>query len=394
MRILYHHRIASKDGQFVHIDELTRALKRQGHEIVMVAPRGVESAGFGADGGLVSGLKRYIPGALYELMEFSYGILAFVKLCVAIRKFRPDCIYERYNLYLLSGVWASRVFRLPLLLEVNAPLFDERTKYNGIALPRLARWTERTAWRSADAVLPVTRVLAKTVEKAGVDPARITVIHNGIDPGRFEAPEDGRLVRQELGLEDSLVLGFTGFVREWHRLDRVLELLSTGADGKRRHLLLVGDGPARRGIEARARSLGVEKQLTVTGIVERDTIARYVSCFDIALQPDVVPYASPLKMFEYMALARPIVAPDTENIREILVHEKSALLFDPGHPDAFLSEVERLLGDAGLRKRLGEEARQQVFDRGFTWDSNARRVADKFHELICPDGGRGGGGPA
>jgi glycosyltransferase involved in cell wall biosynthesis len=91
----------------------------------------------------------------------------------------------------------------------------------------------------------------------------------------------------------------------------------------------VGDGPARAAIESLTESLGIPDRVTVTGIIDRDEVARYVGVFDIALQPDVVEYASPLKLFEYMALGKAIIAPDRANIREILTHGRDALLFDP-----------------------------------------------------------------
>ena len=382
MKILYHHRIASKDGQFVHIEELTNALKKRGHEIIMVGPGIVDSDGFGSEGGFVSKLKRYVPGALYELMELGYSLHAFLKLRKAVRQHKPDCLYERYNLYLLSGVWLKKRFGLPMLLEVNAPLFQERSKYDGIALPGLARWTEQQTWCNASSVLPVTQVLADQVEQAGVSRERILVIHNGINPQRFSADDNDTDIRQKLGLEDKLVLGFTGFVREWHRLDRVVELLKPDQHGMQKHLLLVGDGPARKQIEDRARALGVEHAVTITGVIEREDVSKYVACFDIALQPDVVEYASPLKLFEYLALGRAIVAPNTANIREILVHEQSALLFEPGEEEGFLRMVERLLEDPELRDRIGHGARQTITEREFTWDANARKVEERFQELI------------
>ncbi len=382
MKILYHHRIASKDGQFVHIEELTNALKRRGHEIIMVGPGMVESDGFGSEGGLVSRLKRYVPGMLYELMELAYSLHAYLKLRRAVKEHKPDCLYERYNLYLLSGVWLKKSFGLPMLLEVNAPLFNERKKYNGIALPRLARWSERTAWRNASAVLPVTEVLANMVEQAGVERERILVIHNGICEERFKDTGTDDEIRTKLGLQNKLVLGFTGFVREWHRLERVVSLLKCGQDGRQRHLLLVGDGPARKQIEDRARELGVEDSVTITGVIDRENVSSYVSCFDIALQPDVVEYASPLKLFEYLALGRAIVAPDTANIREILAHEYSALLFDPKQKDSFLEAVTRLLNDPGLREKIGQGARHTITEKRFTWDANAARVEARFQSLM------------
>ncbi|CAN0606422.1 unnamed protein product, partial [Ectocarpus sp. 12 AP-2014] len=166
-------------------------------------------------------------------------------------------LYERSNLFLLSGVWLKRRFKLPMLLEVNAPLFEERSKFGQVALKRLARWTEETAWREADFALPVTDVLADHLRQAGVPEERIRIIPNGINQDRFLKDIDTKAVRERLDLTERLVLGFTGFVREWHGLNHVVDLLAENRDGTRLHLLVVGDGPARESLEAQARSLGV-----------------------------------------------------------------------------------------------------------------------------------------
>ena len=96
--------------------------------------------------------------------------------------------------------------------------------------------------------------------------------------------------------------------------------------------------------------------------------------FDIALQPASVPYASPLKLFEYMAAGKAIIAPDQPNIREVLEHRRTALLFDPVSPEAMWQGIETLVRDAALRARLGVAAREEVLRRDFTWAGNARRV--------------------
>jgi len=375
MKILYHHRIASKDGQFVHVEELTKALKNLGHEIIIVGPASTENDEFGSEGGLVPLLKRHIPGFFYELLELGYSLIAYYKLQRAVKQHNPDYLYERYNLYMLAGYWLKKRYRIPMLLEVNAPLFQERQKYNGVALPRLAKWTENTLWKAADRVLPVTQVLADMVENVGVSKAKIEVIHNGVDLEKFGGQGNNELNIK--ALNDKLVLGFTGFMREWHKLERVVDMLAETKTHDR-HLLIVGDGPARQAVESRAKQLGVSDCVTITGIIERDNIADYVRMFDIALQPDVVDYASPLKMFEYLALARAIIAPDSANIREILTHDKNALLFNPQDPKAFVQCIEQLCNDANLRDRLAKAAKQTIAERNFTWGNNAKRVVALF----------------
>jgi glycosyltransferase involved in cell wall biosynthesis len=379
LRILYHHRIRSKDGQYVHIAELIRALRGLGHEVILVGPPAVEKAKFGDDAGIVAILKRFCPRFVYELMELGYSVLAYWRLRAAVLAHQPDCLYERYNLYQPAGVWLKRRFKLPMLLEVNAPLFEERAKYDGIALPWLARWWERYTWRGADRVLTVTEVLAKRVEAAGVSRENIVVIPNGINPDDFNGELDNEQAKRRIGLEGRLVLGFTGFLRDWHGLEKVVELL-THAEPEW-HLLIVGDGPARGVLEERAMALNVTKRLTITGVVGRDDVAAHVAAFDVALQPAVVDYASPLKLFEYMALGRPIVAPAQPNIMEILTDGEDALLFDPRDPRSLGNAVERLCRDAGLRKRLGEAARRTIHSRRLTWADNATRVIELFADL-------------
>ena len=165
--ILYHHRTRASDGQSVHIDELVKALEEQGANVRMVGPRRVDAMS-------ESRGRQILPKPVYELLELAYSGVELLKLAKAIRKKRPDAIYERANVYTLSGVWAARLFCLPLILEVNAPLAEERAKFGGLALPGIARWSEELVWRSADYVLPVTRVLGDLIESAGVSPSRIS----------------------------------------------------------------------------------------------------------------------------------------------------------------------------------------------------------------------------
>jgi len=381
LKILYHHRIRSKDGQYVHIAELIQALRKLGHVVILVEPPAFKSAKFGDDAGVIAVLKRYCPQFVYELMEFAYSFVVYWRLRKAVLSHRPDCLYERYNLLQPAGVWLKHRFNLPMLLEVNAPLFEERAKYDGIALPWLARWSERYTWRGADYVLPVTEVLAKRVEAAGVHRESIVVIPNGINPDEFGGEVDNEQAKRRLGLEGRLVVGFTGFLKDWHGLEKVIELVASADAGW--HLLIVGDGPARAALEKRAMALNVTNRLTFTGVVGRDQVAAHVAAFDVALQPAVVDYASPLKLFEYMALGRPVVAPAQPNIMEILTDGEDAVLFDPRDPQGLGGAVERLCRDAGLRQRIGEAGRRTIQSRRLTWADNAARVTELFAGLTA-----------
>ena len=376
MRILFHHRIASRDGQSVHIEEMIAALERQGHETRLVGPASWAASGFGSSNTVVDAIKRMIPGALYELLEVAYNVKAFFRLRKAVAEYKPDVIYERFSLFLFAGVWVRRLTGLPLLSEVNAPLFEERAKNDGLKLHALGRWAQGYIWRRADHVLPVTGVLARTVTEYGVAADKVTVIPNGIDPRRFDAAATvtTEAAKTALGVPpERVVIGFTGFIRGWNAVHRLLEFAAARRE-LNVHILVVGDGPARQPLLDYAAEKGIPDRLTITGVVGRDDVARHVAAFDMAVIPGVTPYASPLKLFEYLQLGRAIVAPDTENIREILTHERDALLFDPAQDDALEAALLRLASDGALRTRLGHSARETISEKSLTWDQNAERV--------------------
>jgi len=382
MKILYHHRTRSKDGQYVHIEEMIEAMRGLGQTVIIVAPAAMENADFGSDGGLVAWLKRHLPRFMYELMELAYALLTFLRLARAVREHQPDCLYERYNLFQPAGVWIKRLYGLPYLLEINAPIFAERAHYDGISLKWLARWSERYAWRNADVALPVTQVLGAMLQQAGVPAERITVIPNGINTERFSANPDSAVAKRALGLEGHLVLGFTGFVRDWHGMDKIIDFIAQDGAQMQCHLLVVGDGPVRNALEQQAQRLGVADRVTFTGVVQRDAVAGYVAAFDIALQPAVVAYASPLKIFEYLALGRAIIAPNQANIREILQHEVNALLFDPADEAGLIKAIQRLMQDPALRERLARKAGESIAEQGLTWHANAQRVTQLARDLM------------
>jgi glycosyltransferase involved in cell wall biosynthesis len=380
VKILYSHRTKSADGQYVHIRSLTDALRAQGAEIFMAGPddRG-QAATRKLDQNAGVGAKSFLPKPVYELAELAYSAPAFLRLARAAKAARPDILYERYNLFYHSGVRLARVRKLPFLLEVNAPLAEERARHGGLAFNGLARWSEGEIWRAADKVLPVTRVLARKIEARGVPPEKIEVIANGVE-AEFLTDVDPRPVRARYGLEGKLVLGFTGFVRDWHGVDRVIRYLARSRRDDL-HLLVVGDGDVRPALLAEAQSLGVAGQVTFTGIVQREEVAGHVAAFDIALQPAVVDYASPLKLMEYMALARATIAPSRENIREVL-GEGEGLLVAPDDEAALCEGLDALVSDSGLREKLGAAARAGVLRRNLTWAGNAERVLSLAEGLL------------
>jgi glycosyltransferase involved in cell wall biosynthesis len=378
MRILYSHRIQSRDGMSVHLEELVAAFRQQGHAVEVVGPGFYAAMGFGGESRTVALLRRLLPGVAGELAELAYNLPAYCRLRRACRAFRPDLIYERANLYYLAGAWLARRTGLPYFLEVNSPLAEERASHGGLRLRALAGATERHTWRRADCVLAVTEVLRQRILAAGCAPERVRVVPNGVWLERFPPPPEPQTAGRPP------VLGFVGFVRDWHGLDAVIRGLARA--GPQARLMVVGEGPARPGLEALAASLGVADRVRFTGLVAHELVPQAVAGFDIALQPSVVEYASPLKIFDYMAAGRAIVAPDQPNIREVLEHERTALLFDPARAESMWEAIARLLDDAALRRRLGAAARAELERRDFTWPGNAARIVTWAQATRGPGG--------
>jgi glycosyltransferase involved in cell wall biosynthesis len=385
MKILYHHRTASKDGQAVHIEEMIEAMRSLGHQVRVVAPTSEQDNAQGQMGGdmnWVHRLKAMLPKALYEFMELAYSWVAYRKLLKAAAEFKPDVIYERYNLFLLSGWMAKRKLGIPLLLEVNSPLVYERSQHSGgLALLKLARWAEGLAWRGADRVLPVTQVLAGYVTAYGVSPQSIAVIPNGINRSHFAQAPSPQQAKAKLGLDGCWILGFTGFVRDWHGVDRIIDWMASASAPANAHLLVVGDGPVRAELEQQAARLGLSKRVTFTGVIDRHLVPAHVAAFDVALQPAVTSYASPLKLMEYLALGKAIVAPAVPNLQEVLTHGVNACLFKDGEAGQLEAALTRLSEDAAWCEQLALGARHTIDRLSLTWVGNAQRVVDLARTL-------------
>lgn len=382
MRILYHHRTQAEDGQAVHIRALQQAFREEGHEVrevalVARAEREPAVAAAGGSGGASRwGLVTRLPRFARELAEYGYTPFARPKLLAAGRDLHPDFLYERYAFGNVAGVQAARRLGVPLVLEVNSPMVLELENTRGLSFPRLARRLETHVFRSADLVCVVTGVLGEMLVEMGVRRERLLVTPNGVHLELFAAP-DRAAARADLGLGDAhaedVVLGFVGYYRDWHRLDLVVEALA-GAALARARLVLIGEGPAHEDLVRAAQAAGVADRVHFAGPRPHARIPALLPAFDVALVPAINPYASPLKLFEYLAAGLAVVAPDQANLREVLTHERNALLVAPGDGAALAAALARLAQQAETRRRLGAAARETIRERDLTWRGNARRV--------------------
>jgi glycosyltransferase involved in cell wall biosynthesis len=145
--------------------------------------------------------------------------------------------------------------------------------------------------------------------------------------------------------------------------------------------LIVGDGPARASIEAAVRREGLTGKVTITGRQPHTGVRRFVAAMDVAVSPRATRYASPMKLVEYMAAGKAVVAPDMPNIRDLIAPDVTGALFQAESADSMAAAIDRLLADPALRAQLGTAARASVEQRR-NWRHNARSVIE-IGEMAC-----------
>jgi glycosyltransferase involved in cell wall biosynthesis len=374
MKILYHFRTRGTGAEAVHISGVARAFERLGHEVVFSSPTGVDprkSAGadpFAKKGGSM-------PGFVFELMEIAYNAVAFFKNARLVRRLRPGLIYERHAFFLFSTALLARLARVPLVVEVNELVGDARIRKGPLLRP-LARLADAITFRAASAIVVVSPHLQRKIMALGIPQERILVLPNAVDEDDFREPPDGRDVRAKLGLDRELVLGFVGWFVEWHKLEMLLEVFAgLAAEFPGARLMLVGSGTLEEPLKKLAQDLGIAERILWPGAVPHDEVRGYIAAMDICIVPHSNEYRSPIKLFEYMALARPVVAPATEPVAMVVADGRNGFLFTPGDAADLRATFQKIMGDEKLRRAVGNAARDCVMSR-HTWTQNAGAVLD------------------
>ena len=366
--------VGGTKGASIHVAEVCRAFRGSGAEVLLLAMRAAGPAPPEVR------MVHVDPG---PLASDAWGELDRVQACErfltqiepALTEFRPELIYERLALFCPgTAVLAAKLGALRVV-EVNAPVAQERSRHFGLVHRSLA---ESMEWRSLTGatVVAVSEQMARW--SAGRGAVATKVIANGVDPHRFTGPEvseAGAALRQHLGLATSEVVGFAGSLKPWHGVEILLEAIEQLAPRRPSlRLLLVGDGPGRAVCQTRA-SQGVAKERVVfTGAVEYDSMPAHLAAFDIATAPYLGEdgfYFSPLKIVEAMAAAKPVVASRMGPI-EILLGD-TGVLVAPGQPAALAQALAALLDDPGQSERLGRAARQRA-ESSLTWDAVVEKI--------------------
>ncbi len=166
------------------------------------------------------------------------------------------------------------------------------------------------------------------------------------------------------------ILGFLGWLVEWHRLDFLIEALAAPQFAPVA-LVIIGEGPLQSALETQARSLGV--RIHFAGPLPHASVPAALRGMDACVVPHSNEYRSPIKLFEFMAQERPVLAPRTEAIESVVHDGEDALLFTPLDIPSFRSALGKLFDSPALRESLGRNARRLV-EQSHTWEKNAQKI--------------------
>lgn len=382
-------------GASIHVRELSAALASQGHQVDIISCRagGDPPVGFlvPVHEFPVDKSEQVLIGSLQddpaasepmakEVRSMLYAATLRHRVMPLLHRLRPDAIYERYSLLGAAGVELARLLDIPHILEVNAPLSEEHAMHRGIGFSQTIRATEQRVLGAADQVVAVSEPLRQWIVGAGVDEERVTMVPNGVNVERFASPRPD--VRARLGLDDRPVVGFVGTLKAWHGTATLIEAIARlasdrGIDHAPR-LLIVGDGPQRLHLEQLAADEGVAEITTFTGMVAHGDMPAYIAAMDIAVAPyDATPdfYFSPLKLFEYMAAGRPVVAAGIGQIGECIRNAETGLLYPPGDVPELAHRIAWLLDDPANARAMGRAAQEEVMANR-NWSGIARVVIE------------------
>jgi len=305
----------------------------------------------------------------------------------------PAFIYQRYSLGNFSAVLLREKFQVPYVCEYNGSFPWTTRHWDGKKLfhERLITRIELLNLQAADLVVVVSQPMKDELIERGIEDAKILVNPNGVDPDRYSPTIDGSQVRRKYSLADKTVIGFIGTFGKWHGAEVLAEAfarLITQYPQYRNsvRLLMIGDGPTMPQVKDILAQAGVTDLCTLTGLISQAEGPAHLAACDILASPHVpnpdgTPFfGSPTKLFEYMAMGKGIVASNLDQIGQILTHEKTAWMVEPGSPESLMLGLKTLIDNPPQRNALGQAASQEVLNC-YTWRMHTQKTIDRLREL-------------
>lgn len=346
--------VFGRKGASVHVQELVRAYRTLGHQVLLITARpGGPAPGDLGDLEVIDvGRADASDAARRELdtMDIDRNIEALVTSRADI-----DLVHERYSLWGGGAVASATAAGKPSLLEVNAPLIEEQSLHRELVHHGLAERRLERVVHDATAITAVSLPVADWIRERTGRHDGIEVVPNGVDLVRFRPSPDPAL--------RPFTVGFVGTLKPWHGVDVLVEAMTTLRRGiPDARLLIVGDGPRiEHVLEVASRS---QVPVEHTGAVDPDAVPSHLARMDVACAPypaaSAVTYFSPLKVLEYLAAGVPVVASAVGQLPELLDHGRCGVLVEPGDPVALGDALAALADEPARCRRLAVRGRAHV----------------------------------
>jgi glycosyltransferase involved in cell wall biosynthesis len=282
-------------------------------------------------------------------------------------------------MYILTNYLALRASKkkgIPFVFQVLEPNYE---MIPSKLLRPIGKLIERRIFRDADKVVVINEGLREYALRMGARPDKTCVIRAGIDHERFGSHVDGTAVRRQYGIaEHEKVLFFMGWLYHFSGLKEVLaELAKLGGEDVGVKLLIVGDGDAFEELQRMRTDLGLENCVTLAGKRPYEKIPEFIAASDVCLLPaynnkimrDIVP----IKMYEYMAMGKPVIATRLPGVMKEFGSDNGVLYIE--RPEDTLPKALELI-KADAIEANGEKARQ------FVRDTDWGTVVDQFEEVL------------
>jgi len=370
--------VGGTKGASVHVDALCGALARAGVSVTLYAATVVGPlSSRGAD------RVEVVPVDVGPVRSGEHADRTRIRACDRffdrvgdlLRRRPPDWVHERLSLFAGAGTALAEGLGLTRVVEVNAPVADERRRHFTLSLVEEAARAERDALRGARVVAVSGPLVAWSLANGA---ASAVVVPNGADTSGLDRSRwrrHGAELRASLGFCDSqLVLGFAGSLKPWHGVEALVDAVREASRGADVGLLIVGDGPMRAAVDDAVRTLPAGVGAAVTGSVPAADIPRHLAAMDVAVAPYLPSpqfYFSPLKVAEAMAASLPVVASDFPPVRDLL--GDTGLLVPAGDGDALARALFRLATEPETRARMARAGRARAVG-SLDWSAVARRT--------------------
>ena len=317
---------------------------------------------------------------------------------------RPKAIYQRHGRFVIAGALLARALAVPLVLEYNGSEVWFADHWDPARFAPWLRMAEEISLWAAGTIVVVSDALKAELIARGVPAERILVNPNGVDPAEFDPRRGGRdAVRRKFGFEPQhVVAAFLGTFSYWHGvevLEKAIRKLLSGPDAvaQRLRFVLIGTGPLYQESQAALSEYVAQGRVVFAGRIPHDEAPAYLNAADVLLSPHVPmpdgrPFiGSPTKLFEYMAMGKPIVASRLDQLEKVLRHNETALLVEPGNAEELAAAIRLAASNPELRERLGRRARLAAVEK-HTWKMNAANVLSATG--VCCAGATAAGCPA